>query len=160
MKGHLVTRSMGLIGFAQATSDTKGGGVMRTIDNNVLVGPMRTNNRCVRIFPPTAKIWTRLCWKTSASYKGFSKADVITYFSGIRASTYEEEFIVSNNRARRQPGAPPRVFIHPVWRPHPRLPNEFPKSAASVLSASREVLPNAKFNPRRNHAPGDGNLHT
>lgn len=38
-KGPLVTRSMGLIDLSQATSDTKGGGVMRTIDQNVLVGP-------------------------------------------------------------------------------------------------------------------------
>ena len=38
-QGPLVQRSMGLIGLSQATSDTKGGGVMRTIDGNVLVGP-------------------------------------------------------------------------------------------------------------------------
>lgn len=151
-KGHLVTRSMGLIGFAQATSDTKGGGVMRTIDNNVLVGPDAYEQPLREDFSTNRQNMDALLEKHLPLIKGFSKADVITYFSGIRASTYEEEFIVEQSE---------RVgnLVHaagiqsPGLASAPAIAERISEISREVLSASREVLPNAKFNPRRNHAP-------
>ncbi|HOO26157.1 MAG TPA: FAD-dependent oxidoreductase, partial [Clostridiales bacterium] len=96
-KGPLVTRSMGLIGFSMLTSDTKGGGVMRTIDQNVLVGPDAYEQPLREDFSTNAENMNIILEKHLPLIKGFQKSDVIAYFSGIRAATYEEEFIVEKS---------------------------------------------------------------
>ena len=77
---------------------TKGGGVIRTIDGNVLVGPdaMETMHR--EDFSTADFNVKEILSAQSRTIPELDKEQVITYFSGIRASTYEEDFIVCKGK--------------------------------------------------------------
>lgn len=151
-KGLLVTRSMGLIGLAAATSDTKGGGVMRTIDGNVLVGPDAYEQPLREDFSTNKSNMDALLNKHLPLIKGFSKADVITYFAGIRASTYEEEFIIEKSEHMKN-------LVHaagiqsPGLASAPAIAERIAEISRGVLAEEMKVVPNEKFNPVRRVSP-------
>ena len=151
-KGPLVTRSMGLIDLSQATSDTKGGGVMRTIDQNVLVGPDAYEQPLREDFSTHRENIDTILKKHLPLIKGFTPADVITYFAGIRAATYEEEFIIE-----RSESVPNLVHAAGIQSPGlasaPAIAEEISKITVSALKEQMEVKPNASFNPHRRTVP-------
>ncbi|HRT82476.1 MAG TPA: FAD-dependent oxidoreductase, partial [Oscillospiraceae bacterium] len=160
-KGPLVTRSMGLIGFSMLTSDTKGGGVMRTIDQNVLVGPDAYEQPLREDFSTNAENMNIILEKHLPLIKGFQKSDVIAYFSGIRAATYEEEFIVEKSDYVKN-------LIHAAGIQSPGLaaaPAIAEKIAEITVKAflteyGEKLSPNERFNPRRRLAPNMAKLST
>ena len=151
-QGPLVQRSMGLIGLSQAFSDTKGGGVMRTIDGNVLVGPDAFEQPYREDFSTKRENVDAMLNKHLPLIKGFSKADVITYFAGVRAATYEEEFIVEGSERVEN-------LIHaagiqsPVLASAPAIAEDITKITVDRLSKVMEVKKNDSFNPRRRVTP-------
>lgn len=151
-QGPLVQRSMGLIGLSQAFSDTKGGGVMRTIDGNVLVGPDAFEQPYREDFSTKRENVDAMLNKHLTLIKGFSKADVITYFAGVRAATYEEEFIVEGSERVEN-------LIHaagiqsPGLASAPAIAEDITKITVERLSKVMEVKKNDSFNPRRRVTP-------
>ena len=151
-QGPLVQRSMGLIGLSQAFSDTKGGGVMRTIDGNVLVGPDAFEQPYREDFSTKRENVDAMLNKHLPLIKGFSKADVITYFAGVRAATYEEEFIVESSERVEN-------LIHaagiqsPGLASAPAIAEDITKITVDRLSKVMEVKKNDSFNPRRRVTP-------
>lgn len=151
-QGALVQRSMGLIGLSQATSDTKGGGVMRTIDGNVLVGPDAFEQPYREDFSTKRENVEVMLNKHLPLIKGFSKADVITYFSGIRAATYEEEFIVEGSEKLQN-------LIHaagiqsPGLASAPAIAEDISKITVERLGKVMKVVPNENFSPHRRVTP-------
>ena len=151
-QGPLVQRSMGLIGLSQAFSDTKGGGVMRTIDGNVLVGPDAFEQPYREDFSTKRENVDVMLNKHLPLIKGFSKADVITYFAGVRAATYEEEFIVEGSERVEN-------LIHaagiqsPGLASAPAIAEDITKITVDRLSKVMEVKKNDSFNPRRRVTP-------
>lgn len=151
-KGPLVTRSMGLIDLTQATSDTKGGGVMRTIDQNVLVGPDAYEQPMREDFSTHRENIDAILKKHLPLIKGFTPADVITYFAGIRAATYEEEFIIERSEYVSN-------LVHaagiqsPGLASAPAIAEKITKITVEALKEQMEVKPNASFNPRRRVVP-------
>lgn len=151
-QGPLVQRSMGLIGLSQAFSDTKGGGVMRTIDGNVLVGPDAFEQPYREDFSTKRENVDAMLNKHLPLIKGFSKADVITYFAGVRAATYEEEFIVEGSERVEN-------LIHaagiqsPGLASAPAIAEDITKITVDRLSKVMEVKKNDSFNPRRRVTP-------
>lgn len=151
-QGSLVQRSMGLIGLSQAFSDTKGGGVMRTIDGNVLVGPDAFEQPYREDFSTKRENVDVMLNKHLPLIKGFSKADVITYFAGVRAATYEEEFIVEGSERVEN-------LIHaagiqsPGLASAPAIAEDITKITVDRLSKVMEVKKNDSFNPRRRVTP-------
>lgn len=151
-QGPLVQRSMGLIGLSQAFSDTKGGGVMRTIDGNVLVGPDAFEQPYREDFSTKRENVDAMLNKHLPLIKGFSKADVITYFAGVRAATYEEEFIVEGSERVEN-------LIHaagiqsPGLASAPAIAEDITKITVERLSKVMEVKKNDSFNPRRRVTP-------
>lgn len=73
---------------------TKGGGVMRTVDNNILVGPDAHEVPDREDYTTNMLDINNMLKKQVLCAEKMTKADVITYFSGIRAATYEEDFVV------------------------------------------------------------------
>ncbi len=73
---------------------TKGGGVMRTIDGNILVGPDAHEIPDREDHSTSIEDINNILRKQKAAQPLIDKGDIITYFSGIRASTYEEDFVV------------------------------------------------------------------
>jgi len=151
-KGPLVTRSMGLVGLAQAFSDTKGGGVMRTIEDNVLVGPDAYEIPLREDFSTHRRNIDAVLEKYLPLIKGFAKSDAITYFAGIRAATYEEEFIVEASETVSN-------LMHaagiqsPGLAAAPAVALKISQLTREILAREREVLPNEKFNPVRRTGP-------
>jgi len=76
------------------TGHTKGGGIMRTIDGNILVGPDAEEQPYREDHTTSAERIDTMIKKHSLTTAGLSRADVITYFAGVRAATYEEDFVV------------------------------------------------------------------
>lgn len=151
-QGGLVQRSMGLVGISQAFSDTKGGGVMRTIDQNVLVGPDAYEQPYLEDFSTNRENINRILDKHLKLIKGFKRSDVITYFAGIRAATYEEEFIIeaSENVANLVHAA---GIQSPGLASAPAIAEEIAKISVSVLARQMTVHKNNEFNPVRKAGP-------
>ena len=151
-KGHLVTRSMGLVGLDQAFADTKGGGVMRTIDGNVLVGPDAYEIPEREDFSTHRDHIDAICKKHLPLIKGFTQGDVITYFAGVRAPTYEEEFIIE-----RSDYVPNLVHAAGIQSPGlasaPAIAERIAEITVNALKPYVDIHKNPKFNPYRRRVP-------
>ncbi len=151
-KGTDVTRSMGLVKANMVNSTSKGGGVMRTIDNNVLVGPDAYEQPLREDFSTNRENINAVMDKHLKLIKTFHPSDAITYFAGVRACTYEEEFIVERSEYVKN-------LIHaagiqsPGLASAPAIAEEISKITVEVLSESMKVDVNDKFNPCRHKTP-------
>ncbi len=73
---------------------TKGGGVIRTVHGNLLLGPNAVEAPEKEDFstaPESIKVVFDKQRKTSEK---LSEAQIITYFTGVRAATFEEDFVI------------------------------------------------------------------
>lgn len=151
-KGRLVQRSMGLVSVKAATSDTKGGGVMRTIDGNVLVGPDAYEQPLREDFSTHADHIDAILEKHLPLIKGFAKSDVITYFAGVRASNYEEEFIVE--RSEQVDNLVHAAAIQsPGLASAPAIAKRIAEISTAALGEQMDVHKNDRFDPVRKAAP-------
>lgn len=151
-KGKLVQRSMGLVSVKAATSDTKGGGVMRTIDGNVLVGPDAYEEPLREDFSTHADHVDAILEKHLPLIKGFAKSDVITYFAGVRACNYEEEFIVE--RSEQVDNLIHAAAIQsPGLASAPAIAKRIVEITTAALGEQMDVHRNDRFNPVRKAAP-------
>ena len=73
---------------------TKGGGVTRTVDGNILVGPDAHEVPSREDYSTSMQDIDNIIKKQKLAQPMLNKGDVITYFSGTRAATYEEDFVV------------------------------------------------------------------
>ena len=73
---------------------TKGGGVMRTVDGNILVGPNAHEVPSREDYSTSMQDIDNIIKKQKLAQPMLNKGDIITYFSGTRAATYEEDFVV------------------------------------------------------------------
>ena len=73
---------------------TKGGGVMRTVDGNILVGPDAHEVPSREDYSTSMQDIDNIIKKQKLAQPMLNKGDIITYFSGTRAATYEEDFVV------------------------------------------------------------------
>ena len=77
-----------------AVGHTKGGGVMRTVDGNILVGPNAVEQPYREDTSTSLDDVLAIIRKQKVAADELSTADIITYFAGVRAATYEEDFVV------------------------------------------------------------------
>lgn len=85
-------------GSKDKKAHTKGGGIIPTVDGNIVVGPTASETPDREDFSTTSHEIDLLFAKHSQTLPSLSRSDVITYFAGIRASTYEEDFIVRKGK--------------------------------------------------------------
>lgn len=78
-------------------SHTKGGGIIRTIDNNVLLGPSADESPERENEETSLEKLNEVFDKMKKLTPEIKKSDIITYFAGTRAATYEEDFIVEKS---------------------------------------------------------------
>ncbi|MDR3216554.1 MAG: NAD(P)/FAD-dependent oxidoreductase [Clostridiaceae bacterium] len=83
-----------MLASATSKSHTKGGGIVRTIDGNVLVGPNAREIFEREDYATDNADIDEIINKQKATAEKLTRGDVITYFSGTRAATYEEDFVV------------------------------------------------------------------
>lgn len=140
-----VKRSTGIINVTTRNKQSKGGGPQQTVEGNALWGPSATE-----IPSKEDKSVTREEFEYSLNTgikvnPYITKGDVITYFSGIRAPDYSEDFII---------GMSEKVdcFINVAAIQSPGLASA-PAIAEMVeniiIEHEKDIEKNPKFNPIR-----------
>jgi len=123
---------------------SKGGGIVHTVDNNLLVGPNAIETYEREDFSTDHESIKTVMAKQRKTALDISERDIITYFTGIRAATYEEDFIVSFGKFTKN-------IIHaagiqsPGLTAAPAIAVDVSKMAANYLEADV----NRNFNPVR-----------
>lgn len=131
---------------------TKGGGILRTIDENLLVGPNAIETYEKENFETDSKSIEEVFNKQKLTAKGLSERDIITYFTGVRAATYEEDFIIEKGRKTKN-------LIHcagiqsPGLTTAPVVALDIEKMVIEELSKTAKVTKNEEFNPIRKGIP-------
>lgn len=130
-------------------SHTKGGGIIHTVHDNLLVGPdaVETYEReNTQTFADSIKKTFDKQKKTMAK---LSERDIITYFTGVRAPTFEEDFIIEKGHKSSN-------LIHCAGIQSPGLTTA-PAVALDVEKMCVEMLGNVKkkadFDPIRKPIP-------
>ncbi|MDR1868859.1 MAG: NAD(P)/FAD-dependent oxidoreductase [Treponema sp.] len=123
---------------------SKGGGIMHTVDGNLLVGPDAIETFERENFSTNQESIRTVLTKQRRAASGLLERDIITCFTGIRAATYEEDFIVSFGKFTEN-------IIHaagiqsPGLTAAPAIAVDISKMAAGYLNAGV----NENFNPKR-----------
>lgn len=142
--------TLGLKHLSDATAKTKGGGFVVTVDGNFLIGPDAYETPFKEDFSTEKQSIIGILNKQKGLFKNVTPKDVITYFSGTRACTYEEDFVI-------QQGKWTKNIIHaagiqsPGLSCSPAIGKEVAKLAATLLKDTRLQ---SSFNPIR-EAPLD-----
>ena len=127
---------------------TKGGGLVKTIDNNTLVGPDAVETYLKEDFTTDAQHVSDVFEKQRGTDPEIHVRDAITYFSGVRAATYEEDFIIRKGKWTKN-------IVHaagiqsPGLTAAPAIAVDVSKMAVEILEETRAVKPNENFNPIR-----------
>jgi len=144
----LVGTIASLFGISDAKKNSKsehskGGGIVHTVDDNLLVGPNAVETYEKENFSTDRESIQAVLTKQRKT-AGLSERDIITYFTGIRAATYEEDFIVSFGKHTKN-------IIHAAGIQSPGL-TAAPAIAVDVSRMAAEFLnapANENFNPIR-----------
>ena len=125
---------------------TKGGGLVKTIDQNTLVGPDAVETYLKEDYSTNAENIAYVFERQSVTDPALSMRDAITYFSGVRAATYEEDFVI-------RPGKWTKNIVHaagiqsPGLTASPAIAQDVSRMAVEILSRERAVERNASFQP-------------
>lgn len=124
---------------------TKGGGPMETPEGNPIWGPSALEVPSKTNFDVDQQDLDFVINKSSQLVEGITKQSVITYFSGLRASTYTEDFIIE--ASERVEG-----FIHVAGIQSPGLASA-PAICERVENIFRQLKPSTvkknNYNPIR-----------
>lgn len=137
--------------------NTKGGGVVRTVDQNILVGPDAFETPLREDYATDRKQLDQLISKFTWVTPNLSKSSIITYFSGIRAATYEEDFVV-------EPSKKIENFIHvagiqsPGITAAPAIALDVEYMTINILGNYQKVCKNPTYNPSRKSIPNPRNM--
>ncbi len=149
----MVRSSYSLIGGAKTANHSKGGGIVRTIDNNVLVGPDAFETYKKEDFTTEGKNIAAVFEKQGRATEKLHQYDAITYFSGVRAPTFEEDFIVEKGRKCKN-------IVHaagiqsPGLTAAPAIAVDVSRMCVELLSVQgKAVAKNTGFNPYRKGIP-------
>ncbi len=93
-KGSLINGVVAKPSLNLTKGNTKGGGIIKTIDGNILVGPDAYEQPFREDYSTNLTNIENILRKHLPVVPKLSNGDVITYYAGIRAATYEEDFII------------------------------------------------------------------
>lgn len=133
-------------------TNTKGGGIIRTVDENLLVGPNAIETCEKENFATDRSSIEEVFNKQRLTAAGLSEKDIITYFTGVRAATFEEDFIIEKGRRTKN-------IIHcagiqsPGLTTAPAVALDVESMVIEALSKTREIKRNEGYNPRRKGIP-------
>lgn len=144
--GKLSHNSTGYRNYIFNKSSSKGGGVVPTVDGNSLVGPDAIEVIDREDFSVSKESIENIFLKNHHSFKALSKKDIIAYFSGIRAATYEEDFIVEKGRKTKN-----IVHVAGIQSPGLTAASGIAQDVARILKEELYLaMPiNKNFNPNR-----------
>ncbi|MBN2651588.1 MAG: NAD(P)/FAD-dependent oxidoreductase [Spirochaetales bacterium] len=130
-KAQFLNHIMARPSFNLAKTKTKGGGLIKTIEGNVLIGP--TAHEVVeREDYSTSSVDISQLSNHFKLNKKIEVSDIITFFAGVRACTYKEDFIIEKSKRVRN-------FIHVAGIQSPGLASA-PAIAEDVVNMSLDIL--------------------
>lgn len=130
---------------------SKGGGILHTVHDNLLVGPDAVETWEKENTETNKESIETVFRKQTRTMPSLSQRDIITYFTGIRAPTFEEDFIIEMGRKTEN-------ILHcagiqsPGLTTAPAVALDIEKMAVEYLPKTRQVEKNADFDPVC-HAP-------
>ena len=139
------------------TAHTKGGGIIHTVDGNSLVGPDAVETIEKEDFTTTRQSITETFHRQRLASPVISQSQIITYFTGVRASTYEEDFVVCKGKFVRN-------MVHaagiqsPGLTAAPAIGVDAARMAVELLGGEQAVEKNTEFDPVRRIAPRTAKL--
>ena len=131
---------------------SKGGGILHTAHGNLLAGPDAVETYEKEDHATNAQSIKTVFDKQTVTMPSLSKSDIITYFTGVRAPTFEEDYVIEKGRSTEN-------LIHcagiqsPGLTTAPAVALEVEKMAVGLLSAAGEVKKNGSFDPVRKGVP-------
>jgi glycerol-3-phosphate dehydrogenase len=132
---------------------TKGGGMVRTIHDNLLVGPDAVETHEKENFATCASSVEGVFGKFKDVSPRLDRSQIITYFTGVRAPTYEEDFVVC--KGRRTINLVHAAGIQsPGLTAAPAVAEDAARFAVELLEAAgAKVKRKQRFNPLRKPIP-------
>lgn len=131
---------------------SKGGGILHTAHDNLLVGPDAVETSEKENTATTPESIKTVFDKQTVTMPSLSQRDIITYFTGVRAPTFEEDFII-------EPGRRTNNIIHcagiqsPGLTTAPAVAEDVAQMAVDKLNETKRVEENKNFNPVRKGIP-------
>ncbi|MCM1289438.1 MAG: NAD(P)/FAD-dependent oxidoreductase [Corallococcus sp.] len=129
--------------------NTKGGGIIKTVDGNILLGPDAIETPMREDVSTTSQSVFSVFEKQKQCCPSLNKGSIIAYFSGVRAATYEEDFVIERS-------AKVHNLVHvagiqsPGLTAAPAFASDVVDLAVDCLKAEGlDVQPNPVFDPVR-----------
>jgi glycerol-3-phosphate dehydrogenase len=140
-------------GGVKKAGHSKGGGMVRTAHGNILVGPDAAEVFDREDYATNKESVDRVFAKFKETVPALSQGQIIAYFAGVRAPTYEEDFVVCKGRKTAN-------LVHAAGIQSPGL-TAAPAIAVDVARFTVEILEaggerpalKADFNPVRTPIP-------
>ena len=129
--------------------NSKGGGIIHTVADTLLIGPDAEETWKKEDFSTDRSRIEAIITKQKKAIPSLEKKDIITYFAGVRAPTFEEDYIIECGRQVEN-------LIHCAGIQSPGLTTA-PAVAEDVVKMAVEILENqgekpevnSSFNPYR-----------
>lgn len=141
-----------IMDIAIKKNHSKGGGILHTVHDNLLVGPDAVETFEKENTETHAESIKTVFEKQKKTMPNLSERDIITYFTGVRAPTFEEDFIIENGRKTKN-------LIHcagiqsPGLTTAPAVALDIEKMAVHMLEKSKAVMKNKDYSPIRKGVP-------
>lgn len=150
--GKLVNGVVAMPALSLAKGDTKGGGVVKTIDGNVLLGPDAYEQPYKEDYSTDKENIDKILKKQLPIIPKLKASDVITYCAGTRAATYEEDFIIEKSEYVDN-----LVYAAGIQSPGfasaPAIALAIEEISIKILKLEMNVNRNIKWNPYRKSIP-------
>ena len=134
------------------TSHTKGGGLMQTAHGNVLAGPDAVECREKEDFSTRPESIRTIYNKQQKTVSAADPRDIITYFTGVRAPTFEEDFVIEWGRNCKN-----LYHVGGIQSPGltsaPAFALDVANDVAERIGQTKQVSKNEHFDPRRKGIP-------
>ncbi len=148
-----------ILGRAQLSSEakTKGGGLVPLLDGNILAGPTAIEVPGREDYSTESHELQYILDHHLVLNKTLQQSDIITYFAGTRACTFEEDFIVESSEYVKN-------LVHaagiqsPGLASAPAIAVDVRDLAAEILKKQMDLKENPNFNPKRKLTPRPGRL--
>jgi glycerol-3-phosphate dehydrogenase len=140
--GALVRTIASRIGRVSKNTHTKGGGIIHTIYGNILVGPDAVETFERENFSTSGESIAATFAKFKKTSPALDQSQIITYFTGVRAPTYEEDFVVCKGRRTEN-------LVHTAGIQSPGL-TAAPAIAVDAARFTLEILEAGGTKPERN----------
>lgn len=133
-------------------SHSKGGGLIRTVHDNILAGPDAVECFDKEVTETTPESIRTVYDKQKRTVPAVSERDIITYFTGVRAPTFEEDFVIEWGRNCKN-------IFHcggiqsPGLTAAPAFAIDVAQMISDRLSEQMTVTKNENYNPNRHGVP-------